>query len=430
MLPRLGAACAALFFLYLFGLNWTGLIGPDEPRYAEVGREMAQSGDLVTPRLWGKPWFEKPILLYWMTAAGFRLGGGEDLAPRLPVALLSCGFVLYFWWALRRDFGERAAWFGAAVLATSVGWIAYSRVAVTDLPMAVFFGSSLMLLPALPVAAGLCLGLAVLAKGLVPLVLLAPALFFYRWRAGAALAMSIALALPWYALVTIRNGRAFVDEFFWKHHFGRFTDPALQHVRPFWFYLPVLAGLLIPWTPALVLCVRKWTEGRLRFYAATALWGLVFFSAARNKLPGYLIPLLPPIAALIGVALDRAKNFRMVVLWCAVLTGLLPVAAAALPQALRSGLSHTGLRNFGWASLGLAAAVAVYFIRERRCAVLFVAAVNVICVTILLVAFSGAVDRAASARGIREAECAPSRNLKYGLSYYAQKPVDDCEPAP
>ena len=88
---RLVAAVSfvCLFFLYFFGLTRTGLLGPDEPRYAAIGRAMATTGDWITPRLWGAPWFEKPALLYWMTAAGFKAGLGVDLAPRLPVALAS-----------------------------------------------------------------------------------------------------------------------------------------------------------------------------------------------------------------------------------------------------------------------------------------------------------------------------------------------------
>lgn len=87
--------------LYLTGLTRMGMVGPDEPRYADVGRAMARSGDWITPRLWGHPWFEKPALLYWMTGAGFRLGLGPELAPRLPVALLSLAFLAFFWWRLR-----------------------------------------------------------------------------------------------------------------------------------------------------------------------------------------------------------------------------------------------------------------------------------------------------------------------------------------
>jgi len=94
-----------LFFLYFFGLTRTGLLGPDEPRYAAIGRAMAATGDWITPLLWGAPWFEKPALLYWMTAAGFKAGLGVDLAPRLPVAIASVAFLVYFFVVMRREFG-------------------------------------------------------------------------------------------------------------------------------------------------------------------------------------------------------------------------------------------------------------------------------------------------------------------------------------
>src|SRR5437870_3502061 len=102
-------AALALYALYFLGLTATGLLGPDEVRYAAIGRQMARSGDWVTPTLWGEAWFEKPVLLYWMTAAAFRCGLNEDLAPRLPVAVLSVGFLCLFRWILARELGARAA---------------------------------------------------------------------------------------------------------------------------------------------------------------------------------------------------------------------------------------------------------------------------------------------------------------------------------
>ena len=86
---------------------------------------MARSGDWVTPRLWGEAWFEKPALLYWMTGAGFRLGLGDELAPRLPVALLSLLFLAFFHLCLRREFGARPASYATAILGTSAGWITW-----------------------------------------------------------------------------------------------------------------------------------------------------------------------------------------------------------------------------------------------------------------------------------------------------------------
>ena len=191
MLRRLALLLTAglLCALYLADLTGMGMVGPDEPRYAYVGRAMAQSGDWVTPRLWGQPWFEKPALLYWMTATATRLGLGPDLAPRLPVALLSVLFLGFFWWRLRVEWGQRAASYATAVLATSAGWLTYSHVAVTDLPLAAFFSAAVLL--SLPwvargdrtdlVGAAACLGLAAMAKGLVPLVLFVPVLVM-GWR--------------------------------------------------------------------------------------------------------------------------------------------------------------------------------------------------------------------------------------------------------
>src|ERR1051326_6326814 len=104
-------AALLIYFLFFFHLTATGMLGPDEPRYAAIGREMARSGDWVTPRLWGESWFEKPALLYWMTGIGFRLGLGPDLAPRLPVAIVSVAFLALFFCLVRRQFGDRPAFY-------------------------------------------------------------------------------------------------------------------------------------------------------------------------------------------------------------------------------------------------------------------------------------------------------------------------------
>src|ERR1035437_10037575 len=103
--PALWVVLPLAYLLYFYHLGATGLLGPDEPRYASIAREMARSGDWITPRLWGQPWFEKPALLYWMTGAAFRLGIGPDLAPRLPAALMAAGFLVFYGWILRREFG-------------------------------------------------------------------------------------------------------------------------------------------------------------------------------------------------------------------------------------------------------------------------------------------------------------------------------------
>src|SRR5580700_10517775 len=121
------AACAMVAAgcaLYLNGLTGMGLVGPDEPRYAAIGQAMARSGDWVTPTLWGSPWFEKPPLLYWMSAPLFAMGQRPEVAARLPVALLSLAFLAVAAWLVAREFGPDVSAIAIGLLATSAGWVA------------------------------------------------------------------------------------------------------------------------------------------------------------------------------------------------------------------------------------------------------------------------------------------------------------------
>jgi 4-amino-4-deoxy-L-arabinose transferase-like glycosyltransferase len=438
------AAAAALFFLYFFGLTRTGLIGPDEPRYAAIGRAMAATGDWITPRLWGAAWFEKPALLYWMTAAGFKLGLGPDLAPRLPVALASVAFLIYFFVALRREFGDRAAWYSAAILATSAGWLAYSHVAITDLPMSAAFGAAMFALIAgrpgarTGLLAGALLGLAVLAKGLVPLVLFIPALWFLRRRIrdlAILFTAAIVVATPWYALVTFHNGTTFLNEFIWKHHFGRFLNNALQHERPLWFYVPVLLAALFPWTPLLALLFQRrlFQDRRALFLAVWFAWGFLFFSISRNKLPGYLLPLLPPLAALMGIALASAARARWVLPACGLLLCLVPGLAGMLPQALAAGISHASFHlSWPWAFVGVGISMICAFLcRWGRLdgAVGVVAAGTTIFLVGVIWQVYPELDRQLSGREAVSMTCLPpmNRSQRYSTEYYAGKDLPDCK---
>jgi len=450
------ASAICLFFLYFFGLTRTGLIGPDEPRYAAIGRAMAATGDWITPRLWGAPWFEKPALLYWMTAAGFKAGLGTDLAPRLPVALASVAFLIYFFVILRREFGDRAAWYSATILAASAGWLAYSHIAITDLPMSAAFAAAMLTLPlahargsevlagtggwSASLAAGVLLGLAVLAKGLVPLVLFIPALWLLRHRIrDLALVFTAAavIAAPWYVLVTLRNG-TFLNEFIWKHHFGRFLNGALQHGQPVWFYVPVLLAGLFPWTPllALLFSARLFQDRRAQFLLAWFAWGFVFFSVSRNKLPGYLLPLLPPLAALMGIAIAqaRARSPKLMVLLgaSAVLLGLVPPLEDALPQLLLVGMSHTPIHmSTLWIIPGLLIGLGcVYWEKngQRDLALAVVAAFTMASVVTIVWRVYPELDRKLSGRTAGSITCLPqtNRSQRYSIDYYVNRDLPDC----
>src|SRR5690348_15009643 len=134
--------CFAIIFQYCYELDGIGVLEPDEPRYAAIGQTMALTGDWITPHLWGAPWFEKPALIYWMTAVGTKLDLNADLAGRLPVVLLSLAFLAAWYTFLKQEFGTIAALIAAVTLASSAAWLVYSSLCLTDIPMAVFFSLS------------------------------------------------------------------------------------------------------------------------------------------------------------------------------------------------------------------------------------------------------------------------------------------------
>lgn len=311
--------------LLLFRLGDVPLLGPDEPRYARVAAEMARRGDLVTPTLQGRPWLEKPALYYWMAGGAFALLGENEMAARLPSVL--AGLLLVGSTALfgARIHGRAAGLHSGFILATSVLPFAYARAASMDMLLAasvtVATGlAGLRLLgiagPGAMMAAGAFAGLATLAKG--PLGLLLPAMVAIGYVAvrrewsslrprsalGAGLAF-VAVAAPWYLAIVRAQGRAFIDVFLLDHNLARLTSTVHHHPGPAYYYLPVLLLGLVPWTgfvlPGLAL-VRPRRRPADLFVLLWLLLTLVFFSMAGSKLPGYILPCLPPLALLMGRA--------------------------------------------------------------------------------------------------------------------------------
>jgi len=456
-IPRLvWLAIPLAYIVYLYGLTATGMLGPDEPRYASISRAMAQTGDWVTPQLWGTPWFEKPALLYWMEGLAFRVGLSADLAPRLPVALSALGFLVFYWWILRREFGWRAAWMATLILGTSGMWVGYSEVGVTDVPLTACFSAAMLLAMPwvtkrdarwLPASAAL-FGAAMLAKGLVPLALAAPLLigrYVLDWLRPRVVLPFLLVAAPWYLLCYQRNGWPFIHDFFVVHHFSRVTSNALAHVQPRWYYLPVLAGALLPWTPLLALGgSRDWLRDRRRiFLVVWALAVLVLFSIAVNKLPGYILPALPALAALVALRLDESPQGGWLLAACGLMTVAFPIAAGLLPAALQSGLSHAPRPHFEpvWLIAVLAGGLAWELDRRGRrlAAVAAIASVAGLGILQLKSAVAPQIDRSVSARSVWR-EVAPraqevcvgdvNRNWDYGLAYYAGFRLPGCDASP
>src|SRR4051794_17338189 len=126
----LTAACYALFF---HGLGNIGLLGPDEPRYSSIAHEMLQSGDFITPRLNGSPWYEKPVLMYWGAAAGYAIFGFSEFGARFPSALAATLFVFMFYFCATRLWNRRTGLLAALVMGTSIGFYVFARAASMDM---------------------------------------------------------------------------------------------------------------------------------------------------------------------------------------------------------------------------------------------------------------------------------------------------------
>ena len=336
----------------LFGqLGAMGLVGPDEPRYAWIARAMAETGDWVTPRLYDAPWFEKPVLYYWLAGIGFKLGLSPEWAARLPSALAALVAAIAIGWLARRyytnatDSPTTPAVLAAIVLITSVAAIGFARAATPDMlfsaaiTLAMAFSTYVLPIGGLKlddnaddrtreyVALGLFgafLGLGVLAKGPAALILAGGAVAIWaaatrEWRAAFRLAHPMAIvtcllvALPWYVVCALRNPD-FLHVFIFQHNFERYLTPMFQHIQPFWFYVPIALLALIPWTGFLaaaaadgveVVRSRAWRESPSFFFACWAIFPILFFSISKSKLPSYILPGIPAMSLVVTAAAQR-----------------------------------------------------------------------------------------------------------------------------
>jgi len=336
--------CAVVFF---YGLGRLPFVGPDEPRYAEVAREMYATGDWITPRLGGIKWFEKPALAYWLLAAGYAVFGENEFGARFGVAAVSTFGALMLYFFGRRARSARFGYLSAAALVTCGLWPGFARGVTCDLPLTVAIETALLsffLWESKESEAGadrlwyvfcFALGLATLAKGLVgvvlPLMIIAPYLILTgAWRSllrprliifGALIFLGTAAV--WYAPVIARNGREFIDEFFVGHHFRRYLSNKYRHPQPFYFFPLVVVAGSFPWSFYLLSSVgqtfvRLWRgQAKVRqtkvrptdrldlFLLLWIVAPIVFFSFSWSKLPGYILPVFPAVALMIGRELER-----------------------------------------------------------------------------------------------------------------------------
>ena len=355
MSARAALVIAGLAFLTFFvGLGRPAITDSDEAFYAQAGREMVETGDWTTPRYNGEYRFEKPVLFYWLVALGYLAAGAGELAARAPSALAGLGLALVAFACARRWYDDETAFLAGAVTATSFGYVAMARQALPDLALAFFItaatwaASEALVVPQPAggrrrrwlVAAGVALAAAFLTKGPVGLVL--PALAVGPpavWRSvvearragrgpgplaglagdvGLLAAVCLVVALPWFAAMTATHGTGYLERFFIDENVERFATARYvrdNDPRPFWYYVPIVVGGLLPWSPLMLVWWRplRRTLAGARRIAPVEVWlglwalaPLAFYSASVGKQPRYVLPILPPLAILLARAVSRA----------------------------------------------------------------------------------------------------------------------------
>src|SRR5260370_6561441 len=322
-------------FLVFYGLGAVGFLGADEPRYAQVAREMLDRYDWVTPTLQGKPWLEKPVLYYWQAMVAFRAFGATDRAARLPAAFDAAMLIAAIYFFLRR-FRPGSELDGALITASCAAVIGFAHAAATDMPLAACFGIALVgwhgwyegRQHIYLAVFYIFLGLGTLAKGPVAPAMSAVIVVLFvavkrDWRAIPptlwipGIALYLAVTFPWYIAVQLRNPD-FFRVFILEHNLVRFSQDVYHHRQPFSFYLPVFLLAMMPWTLVLILAVAQrirlvWSEGKQAFSRPEDSWPLflliwmlvpiVFFTPSQSKLPAYILPPPPPAPFLVPQSL-------------------------------------------------------------------------------------------------------------------------------
>lgn len=334
------------------------LANPDEGRYTEISREMAQSGDWITPRLNGLKYFEKPPLQYWASAASLRIFGENEYAARLYTMLCGLLCILAVGYTLRRLISPQAGWLGMGVLVASPYFLALGGIVTLDMGLTAW---TTLAVCAFLLAHGAAreeserrrwmllswgaMALAILSKGLIGILFPSATIFLYcliqrdwsllkrlEWLRGGLL--FFAIVLPWHIAVSNANPE-FARFYFIHEHFERFLTKSHRREEPWWYFWPILFGGFLPWA---VMLVPSWFESwRKPSLSATGqpvfhwqrfaiIWSLFitfFFSISGSKLPAYILPVFPILSLVLAAWLIEQPASR---LWKQVL----PVALVLL----------------------------------------------------------------------------------------------------
>jgi 4-amino-4-deoxy-L-arabinose transferase-like glycosyltransferase len=360
-------------FITFGGLDERKLANPDEGRYSEISREMAASGDFVTPRLNGLKYFEKPPLQYWATAVSFSLFGENEFTARLYTALSALGCILLVAYTGKRIFDEETGMLAGLVMLSAPYFAIMSEVVTLDMGLTFWMTltmSSVMISQHTSTeisrrrwlcAAWAGMAAAVLSKGLIGIVFPAGTVFLYcvfqrnfrllwklEWLAGSLI--FFAITVPWFVLVSIKNPE-FPQFFFIHEHVERFLSTVHRREQPWWFFVPILFLGFLPWVIAFIpACVQGWqrpahvcresgTFAPHKFVLIYSVFILLFFSKSGSKLPHYILPMFPVLALVISTYVRAIDAKRLA--WL-----VLPVLPLALLGAYAAWVAPDGRNPF------------------------------------------------------------------------------------
>ncbi|MDE2253982.1 MAG: glycosyltransferase family 39 protein [Betaproteobacteria bacterium] len=423
--PRVLLALAALLAVLWFGvLGYRDLVPTDEGRYAEIPREMVQTGEWVTPRLDGFKYFEKPALQYWATAAAYEAFGLGEWQARLWTGLTGFVTIIFTWLAGRALFGARAGLYAGAILASCVYWVGLGHINTLDMGVSAFLAGSLFAF-LLAQRAGATeaqtrwwmwacwaqMGFAMLSKGLIGAAFPGLTLILYtlltrdwalwkRLQLLPGLLIFLVVAAPWYVWVQIRNPE-FFNYFFIYQQFTRFLTPDLQRPGPWYYFIPILLLGILPWLGGLWPSLRYGMthpfgpvsanrpvapHEPLRVNWVLLIWSafiFVFFSASHSKLPSYILPIFPALALLMGAYFAHAPQgaLRRQFAFFALLSAGAVVGFTQLWRAGSATTPGTLYQQYGWwlevtAALGLVSSLLAWHWEKagRRAAAVLVLA--------------------------------------------------------
>jgi len=385
----------------LLAIAWFATLGlrpllePDEGRYAEIPREMSVSGDWVTPRLNDVKYFEKPPLQYWATAAIFSVVGVSEWSARLwscALAFLCIPLTFAFARHVYRDAG--VAMVAATCLAMNPYFAIVGQLNLPDSGFCFFLVAAVFAFlrarDSEPesraemrwmLAAAVALGLAVLTKGIAALVLIAGTVLasmwvardvrpLRRWHLLVTLPAFLAVTVPWFLVVSRRNPE-FASFFFIHEHFARYLTDVSDRVQPWWYFVPFVLLVLLPWASPLWrarsdLSWQRPASDRAVIQTFLLIWCafvVLFFSISHSKLATYIFPIMPPLSVLIAPAVAKRASAISFASW--VTFAIVAVCATGLSIAAERNVGHIPQALFVWAavavSLGVAAAVTARF---------------------------------------------------------------------